>query len=385
MRAPNRDPASFTPPGGGEEFVGEIKPVNFSIKGRGAADRPQGRFESIAREAIDDGWPDGAEVESAKPQTEVAYETAKTIISRNQSPDLPFSQSINPYRGCEHGCIYCYARPTHAYLGLSPGLDFETRLFAKTNAVELLRRELAAPNYRCELIALGTNTDPYQPIERELGITRGIIEVLGACDHPIGIVTKSALVEREIDLLAPMAEKGLAQVFISIATLDHDVARKLEPRASAPARRMQAVRALAAAGIPVGVFASPVIPLITDSEIENVLDAAREAGATRASYTILRLPNEVNGLFQDWLQRHFPLRAAHVMSQVRQMRGGRDNDPQFGSRMTGEGIFAELIRRRFHVACRKLDLNTGERNQLDTSKFRKPAPPKANDAQLDLF
>jgi DNA repair photolyase len=363
---------------------GEIHPVPVSIKGRGAAGRPQGRFETLAREAIDDGWGTSAEDDgSATPRTEVAIEIAKSIISRNQSPDIPFSQSVNPYRGCEHGCIYCYARPTHAYLGLSPGLDFETKLFAKTNAAELLREELAAKNYRCELIALGTNTDPYQPIEREFRITRGVIEVLAGCDHPLGIVTKSALVERDIDLLAPMAEKGLAEVFISIATLDHELARRLEPRASAPARRLQAIRKLAEAGIPVGVFTSPVIPMLTDKDLEAVLEAAKDAGATNASYTIVRLPNEVSGLFQDWLQRHFPLRAEHVMSQIREMRGGRDNDPQFGSRMTGQGIFAELVRKRFKVACRRFGFDLTERHRLDTSSFRPPRP--VDSPQLDLF
>ena len=246
-----------------------------------------------------------------------------------------------------------------------------------------MRKELAAKNYRCELIALGTNTDPYQPIEREFGITRGVIEVLAECDHPLGIVTKSALVERDIDLLAPMAEKGLAEVFISIATLDQELARRLEPRASAPARRLQAIRKLAAAGIPVGVFTSPVIPMVTDKDLEAVLEAAKDAGATNASYTIVRLPNEVSGLFQEWLQRHFPLRAEHVMSQIREMRGGRDNDPQFGSRMTGQGIFAELVRKRFKLACRRFGFDLTERHRLDTLLFR---PPRQVDGpQLDLF
>jgi DNA repair photolyase len=376
----------------GVESVVEIKPIRVSIKGRGTAHRPQGRFETVDREAIDDGWPDVDEIDAdgapAKLRTEVAIETAKTIISRNQSPDLPFSQSINPYRGCEHGCIYCFARPTHAYLGMSPGLDFETKLIAKTNAAELLRKELAAPRYKCGLIAMGTNTDPYQPIERKYGITRQIIEVLAECNHPLGIVTKGALIERDIDLLAPMAAKGLVQVFFSVTSLDHDVARRLDPRASAPARRLQAISTLAAVGIPVGVLASPVIPLITDTGFEAVLRASREAGATRAGYSVLRLPHEVNGLFQDWLQRHYPLRAEHVMSQLRQMRGGRDNDPKFGSRIKGEGIFAELIRKRFDVACRKLGFDLSKRNQLDTSQFVPPATvpaPKKITPQLDLF
>jgi DNA repair photolyase len=379
-----RDPRPIAREPEADGAQGEIRPVPMTIKGRGAAGRPQGRFETIAREAVDDGWGELADDDIAeKPRTEVAIEIAKSIISRNQSPDIPFSQSVNPYRGCEHGCIYCYARPTHAYLGLSPGLDFETRLFAKTNAAELLRKELAAGSYRCELIALGTNTDPYQPIERDLRITRGVIEVLAECDHPLGIVTKSSLVERDIDLLAPMAEKGLAEVFISIATLDHEIARRLEPRASAPARRLQAIRRLSSAGIPVGVFTSPVIPMLTDKDLEAVLEAAKDAGATNASYTIVRLPNEVSGLFQEWLQRHFPLRAEHVMSQIRQMRGGRDNDPQFGSRMTGQGIFTDLIRKRFRIACRRIGFNLTERHRLDTSLFRPPRP--VDGPQLDLF
>jgi DNA repair photolyase len=378
----------------GVEPVGEIKPIRISIKGRGTAHSPQGRFETIGREAVDDGWQDASETDAdgaPRLRTEVSLETAKSIISRNQSPDLAFSQSINPYRGCEHGCIYCFARPTHAYLGLSPGLDFETKLFAKPNAAELLRKELAAPRYVCELIAMGTNTDPYQPIERKFGITREIIEVLAECNHPLGIVTKSSLIERDIDLLAPMAAKGLVQVFFSVTSLDNEVARRLDPRANAPARRLQAIAALAAAGIPVGVLASPVIPLITDMEFEAVLAAAREAGATRAGYSVLRLPHEVSGLFQDWLQRHYPLRAEHVMSQLRQMRGGRDTDSNFGSRMKGEGIFAELIRKRFDVACRRLGFDLSKRMQIDTSQFRAPeAPPAAPKQrkptpQLDLF
>jgi DNA repair photolyase len=370
----------------GVEGVVEVKPIRISIKGRGTAHSPQGRFEVIGREVVDDGWQDTAD-EDAPPKlrTEVAFETAKSIISRNQSPDLPFSQSINPYRGCEHGCIYCFARPSHAYLGLSPGLDFETKLFAKPNAAELLKKELAARSYVCDLIAMGTNTDPYQPIERKYKITRSIIEVLAECNHPLGIVTKGALVERDIDLLAPMAAKGLVQVFISITSLDHDIARKLDPRASAPARRLLAVRRLVDAGIPVGVLASPVIPLLTDTGFEAVLEASREAGATRAGYSLLRLPHEVSGLFQDWLQRHYPLRAGHVMSQLRQMSGGRDNDPNFGSRMRGQGIYAELIRKRFDVACRRLAFDLSKRNQLDTSQFRPPQRDKSNDPQLDLF
>ncbi len=383
-------PESVFPDDGGEEFVGEVKQIRFSIKGRGASFSPHIRFDAIAREAVDDGWnaSDEDEFATARPLTEVSIETAKSIITRNNSPDLAFSQSINPYRGCEHGCIYCFARPSHAYLGLSPGLDFETKLIAKTNAAELLRKELSAPRYVCELIALGTNTDPYQPIDREHKITREVIQVLAECNHPLGIVTKSALVERDIDLLAPMAEKGLVQVFMSITTLDHDLARKLDPRASAPARRLQCIERLVAAGIPVGVLSSPIIPVITDQGMEAVLAAARQAGATRAGYSVLRLPREVNDLFQDWLQRHFPQRAEHVMSQIRQMRGGQDNESQFGLRMKGEGIFAQLIRDRFRVACRKLGFDLSRRNQLDVSQFQPPQRPPAErpaTPQLDLF
>jgi len=350
-------------------------------KGRGATINPEGRFEKRAHEAYDDGWfQDALE---ARPQTVVSGERVKSIISRNDSPDVPFSQSINPYRGCEHGCIYCYARPSHAYLGLSPGLDFETRLFAKVNAAEVLAAELARPGYRCEMIAIGANTDPYQPIEREYRITRSIIEVLARCEHPIGIVTKNALIERDIDLLAPMAERDLVRVYVSLNNLDHDIARRLEPRCSAPARRLEAIRRLAGAGIPVGVLAAPVIPFLIDDQLERVLAAAREAGARDASYILVRLPYEISGLFRAWLEHHFPLKAAHVMSRIQSMRGGRDNDPRFGDRMRGNGEFAELLEKRFRVACRRLGYDVGERRyrELDTSRFR---PPDVS-GQLALF
>jgi DNA repair photolyase len=347
-------------------------------KGRGATVNPEGRFESVTREAFDDGW-DRAD-ETPPMRTFVTEEHAKSIITRNDSPDIPFTQSINPYRGCEHGCVYCYARPSHAYLNLSPGLDFETRLFAKVNAAELLRAELAKPGYVCDSISLGTNTDPYQPIEREYRITRGILELLAEHDHPVAIVTKSATVERDIDLLAPMAAKNLARVFLSIATLDHDVSRPMEPRTSAPRRRLEAIRRLSAAGIPTGVVVAPVVPFLTDHDIENVLDGAAEAGATSAGYVLLRLPFEVKDLFKAWLEQHFPLKAAHVMSRVREMRDGRENDPEFGSRMKGTGLFAELLGKRFKVACVRFGLNQG-RAALDTSQFR---PPKTS-PQLELF
>jgi DNA repair photolyase len=347
---------------------------NATIKGRGAGDNPQGRFECLARSAEPD------EEGKSTPATVVTLQQARSIITRNDSPDIPFTQSINPYQGCEHGCIYCYARPSHAYVGLSPGLDFETKLFAKANAAELLREELSRPGYRCEVIALGANTDPYQPIEREHRITRGILEVLREFRHPVGIVTKSSLIERDLDLLAPMAAEGLLHVFISVGTLDAEIARRLEPRAAAPYRRVESVRRLSEHGIPCGVLVAPMIPFLNDKDMESVLAAAHAAGASMGGYTIVRLPWEVKDLFKDWLKRHYPLKAAHIMARIRDMRGGRENDPEFGSRMRGEGPFAELIRRRFDVACKRLGLNTGERNRLDTAKFHLPSP-----AQRVLF
>ena len=306
---------------------------------------------------------------------------ARTIIARNDSPDIPFTQSINPYQGCEHGCVYCYARPSHAYLDLSPGLDFETKLFAKPNAVELLKAEMAKPGYVCDPIALGTNTDPYQPIERDWKITRQILELLSACDHPLTIVTKSALVERDIDILAPMAAKNLARVYLSITTLDRELARKLEPRAAAPQRRLAAVKALSDAGIPVGVLAAPMIPQLNDRDLEAILDAAAANGARWAGWILVRLPHEVKHLFRDWLAQHYPMRAGHVMSLIGQMRGGRDNDPNFGSRMRGTGLFADLMARRFDVACARLGLNSDRNARLDTSRFQ---PPRVG-PQLALF
>ncbi|MDQ6917371.1 MAG: PA0069 family radical SAM protein [Pseudomonadota bacterium] len=358
------------------------------LKGRGATFNPGNRFRHDTREAVDDGWtPPAAESGDDEPppplKTTVTIQRSRTIIARNASPDIPFTQSINPYQGCEHGCVYCYARPTHAYLDLSPGLDFETKLFAKPNAAELLVAELAKPGYVCDAIAMGTNTDPYQSIEREWKITRQIIEVLSACEHPLSIVTKSALVERDIDLLAPMAAKNLARVYISITTLDRDIARTLEPRAAAPHRRLAAVRALRDAGIPVGVMTAPIIPQLTDRDLEAILDAAAANGALYAGWTLVRLPHEVKDLFRDWLKQHQPLRAEHVMSVIQQMRGGRDNDPQFGSRMRGEGLFADLIGRRFEVACQRLGLNR-ERTPMDTSRFTPPRS-EAQRAQLTLF
>jgi DNA repair photolyase len=352
-----------------------------SVKGRGAALNPEGRFESLAREAFDDGWDTPVEEQASRPRTTVTAEHAKSVLTRNDSPDVPFTFSINPYRGCEHGCIYCYARPSHAYLELSPGLDFETRLFAKVNAAELLRKELARPGHRVEPIAIGVNTDAYQPIEREWRITRQVLDVLAECEHPCTLITKNAMIERDLDLLAPMAQKNLVQAFVSVTTLDHDLARRMEPRAAAPRRRLQAIRRLAAAGVPVGVMVAPVIPFLTDSELESTLEAAAEAGAQSAGYVLMRLPWELKALFRDWLEHHFPLKAAHVMSRVRQMRGGRENDPAFGSRMRGEGLLAELIEKRFDIACSRLGLNRERRAALDTTRFK----PPYGGPQLDLF
>lgn len=350
-------------------------------KGRGAALNPEGRFASERREAVDDDWAASADAAPVAPlRTDVVEEHARSIVSSNDSPDVPFTQSVNPYRGCEHGCIYCYARPSHAYLDLSPGLDFETRLFAKINAAELLRDTLARPGYRCRTIALGANTDPYQPVERRYRVTRSVLEVLAECRHPVGIVTKNALVLRDLDVLVPMARARLARVFISVTTLDHDIARRLEPRASSPTRRLEALRALAAAGVPCGVMVAPVIPFLTDDGLERVLEAAAAAGARQAGCVLLRLPHEVNGLFRDWLANHYPDKAAHVMSRVRQMRGGRHNDPSFGGRMRGQGVVADLLEQRFRKACQRLGLNR-EAQELDTTRFR----PPARGGQMTLF
>ena len=351
---------------------------------RGALSQIAGRFESEARDPFDDGW--AREDEPLEPlKTVVTVERARSIISRNDSPDIPFEQSINPYRGCEHGCVWCYARPSHAYLELSPGLDFETRLFAKTNAAELLRGELAKTGYVVSPISLGANTDCYQPIERKHRITRQIVEVLSECNHPLTIVTKSALVERDLDLLAPMAAKNLVKVFVSIDTLDHALARKMEPRAASPKRRLDTLRALSAAGVPCGVMVAPLIPALNDRTLEHVLEEAAQAGAQEAAYVILRLPNELKDIFKEWLAAHYPQRAAHVISIVRQMRGGKDNDPRFGERMRGTGNFAELISKRFAIACKRFGLNGhgGGRRvpELDCSRF---VPPSAG-GQLKLF
>ncbi|WP_181699238.1 PA0069 family radical SAM protein [Chthonobacter albigriseus] len=348
-------------------------------RGRGAGLNPSGRFEAEAKVAFDDGW--GSSDELPPFQTTVTPERARTIITRNESPDISFDRSINPYRGCEHGCVYCFARPTHAYMGLSPGLDFESRLFVKPNAAELLERELGAPSYQPRTIAIGTNTDPYQPIEKEYRITRSILEVLAKTNHPVAIVTKSALVTRDIDILAPMAEKGLAKVAISVTTLDRKIARAMEPRASAPHRRLEAIKALSDAGIPTGVMAAPIVPAVTDFEIERILDAAAAHGAREAGYVLLRLPLEVSELFRDFLLREFPDRYRHVMNVLRSMRGGKDYDAEWGKRMRGTGPYAWQIGRRFEMAAKRLGLNRNKA-KLTTELFAKPAN---GGVQLNLF
>jgi DNA repair photolyase len=349
------------------------------VKGRGAVDNREGRYETRMSVLEDDGWHGEWDDQPGRPATTVSEEAARSLIQRNNSPDSGPDATINPYRGCEHGCIYCYARPSHSYLGLSPGLDFETRLFAKSNAVHVLREELSRPGYRPVPIMLGANTDAYQPVERRRRLSRGVLEVLAETRHPVTIVTKNALVERDIDLLADMAAHRLATVTLSITTLDTDISRRMEPRASAPARRLQAISNLAAAGIPVGVNIAPVVPFLTDSELETILSAAVDAGACHASYVLLRLPWEVAPLFRDWLQEHFPLKAAHVMSRMQQMRGGRDYDANFATRMRGTGAYAQLLGQRFSRMCVRLGLSM-HFPALDCTQFRAPTGP-----QLALF
>jgi len=353
-------------------------------KGRGAASNRSGRYEAWTREDVDDGWSgDGGGTDDegpvAKLRTTLTPDASRKVISWNQSPDVPFDRSINPYRGCEHGCVYCYARPTHAWLGLSPGLDFESRLYYKPDAAERLREELAARGYRPAAIALGANTDAYQPCERRLRITRGVLEVLSECAHPVTVVTKSALVERDLDLLAPMAARRLASVAVSVTTLDPALARRLEPRAAAPARRLETIRRLAGAGVPVRVLVAPLIPALTDAELERILERAGEAGARAASYIVLRLPLEIRDLFEEWLAEHYPEKAARVMGRVRDLRGGRAYESGFGTRMRGTGELAALIARRFEVATRRLGYADPE--PLDAGRFR----PPSRTGQLDLF
>ncbi len=345
-------------------------------KGRGAQSSPDSRYNTESHESVDDGW-DSHDSEAA-PQTEIAVETARTIIARNRSPDIPFEQSINPFRGCEHGCIYCYARPGHSYLGLSPGLDFETKLTVKPDAADLLRRELTAKNYRCSPIALGANTDPYQPIERRYWITRQILEVLSEFDHPVTITTKSSLVERDIDILQAMAAKNLVRVYMSVTTLNPELSRRLEPRASSPQRRLQTFAELKRAGIPAGVMVAPLIPVLTDPELERILQAASAAGAETAEYILVRLPLEVAPLFEEWLYAHVPGQAEHVLTRIRDCRGGRDNDPRFGHRLRGDGFYADMLAQRFRVAARRYGLSKPAR-PLDGKLFR------GGPLQLDLF
>jgi DNA repair photolyase len=352
--------------------VEEVRVPLQAIKGRGTATRFAHRFEQDARESFDDGW-EGDEADApGVPRTEVIWENARSIIATNDSPDIYFDRSINPYRGCEHGCIYCYARPSHSYLNLSPGLDFETKIIAKRNTVDLLRSELARKGYRPGMIAIGTATDCYQPVERELRLTRGVIEVLKEANHPLGLVTKSSGVERDIDLLAAMAEKNLAAVYVTITTLDADLARKLEPRAAAPHRRLRILETLAEHGIPCGVSLAPQIPFLND-DMEQVLEAAWEAGAREAFYHVIRLPWEVAPLFRQWLQTHYPQRADRVMHRIQEMRGGKDYDSDFATRMKGSGTWAALIGQRFQKASRRLGFNA-KKLDFSTDLFRPPGP-----------
>ena len=341
-----------------------------SLKGRGALSNPDGRFCRLSSQTVDDGW--YAEEPPSSIATSVEPDHARSVISTNDSPDISFEQSINPYRGCEHGCVYCYARPSHAYLGLSSGLDFETRLFYKADAARRLTEELARPGHVCKPIILGANTDPYQPIERRLEVTRSILQVLWQCRHPVSIVTKGTLILRDLDVLADMARDGLASVAVSVTTLDPELKRRLEPRAAAPQSRLVVIRRLAAAGVPVGVLVAPVIPAITDHELESIIEAAAAAGARSAGYVLLRLPHDLGTLFREWLAEHYPQRAQHVMSLIAALRGGRDNDPRFGSRMRGTGPFAELLRKRFELACGRHGLHRGRGVPLVTTLFQPP-------------
>lgn len=354
------------------------KPTPF--KGRGALSNQEGRFESTRVMAEDDGW--YQEQESKRPTTEVREERARSVITHNDSPDVGFSQAINPFRGCEHGCVYCYARPSHAYLNLSPGLDFETKLTAKTNIAEVLREQLARPGYQCSPINIGSNTDVYQPIEKRWGLTRAALSVLNDCNHPCTIVTKNALIERDLDLLVAMAQRRLVQVFISINSLDNRLAARLEPWASAPHRRMQIVKHLHEAGVPVGVLVSPIIPALNERDVEALIEQAAGNGANSIGYTCIRLPHELKQLFREWLEQHYPDRASHIISLIQQMNGGKDYDSNFDTRMHGQGIFAKLIEQRVSVAVRKAGLERAWEQQLDTSAF---IPPRKAGPQGELF
>lgn len=353
------------------------KNLTSPLRGRGALGNPDNRYAEWQRETLDDGW--GSLDQPVEPiRTTLTRDSSRTIITYNDSPDVGFDRSINPYRGCEHGCIYCFARPTHAYLSLSPGLDFETKLFYKPDAAAQLRNELDKKSYQCQPLMLGINTDAWQQAERQLGITRQILEVLQEYRHPLGIVTKSALIERDIDILAEMAQHDLVSVAISITTLDRSLSRTLEPRAAAPQRRLEMVRRLAEAGIPVGVLIAPLIPVLTDSELESIMEASRAAGARYAGYVLLRMPLEIEGLFEQWLHTHAPLKAEHVLSRMRDCHGGKTYDTRFGERMRGNGPYAELIAQRYRMACKKLDLDN--HTSLDISQFKRPG-----DTQIALF
>ncbi len=349
------------------------------LKGRGSASRPDQRFQELQREWLDDGWGSLEQLPEAVTTT-LEVDRARSIISYNNSPDVGFERSINPYRGCEHGCVYCFARPTHAYLGLSPGLDFESRLFYKPQAAELLRKELGKRGYTCAPMAVGINTDAYQPAEKKLGITRQCLEVLREANHPIAIVTKSALIERDLDILAPMAERNLVHVAISLTTLDRNLSRRLEPRAAAPQRRLQTIRRLSEVGVPVSVFLAPIIPVLNDGEIERLLEAAKQAGARDAEYILLRLPHELKEIFVQWLEQHEPLKASHVMQRIYDSRGGKAYDANYAQRMVGTGPFADLLRQRFRVVCRRLGFTDSP--PLDCTRF---VPPAADERQMPLF
>ena len=359
-----------------------VKPPE-AHKGRGALSNPEGRFESIRKFVEDDGWNRPLEDEDELPplKTEVRPDPTRTLISRNASPDIPFSQSINPYKGCEHGCIYCYARPSHAYLNLSPGLDFETKLFYKADAAELLDKELRKPGYRVSSFMLGANTDPYQPVEKKLMVTRSILEVVQRFHHPVAIITKSTLVTRDLDILSELAKERLVSVMVSITTLDDGLKRSLEPRTASPQGRLRTVETLAKAGVPVGVMTAPIIPMINDAEMERILELAAGAGACSAGYVLLRLPYELKDLFKEWLTEHYPLKAEHVMSLIRQSRGGGEYQSEFGTRMRGTGKYAELIAQRFALACKRLKLGLSRRMGIDLTRFR--VPPEGG--QLDLW
>lgn len=352
----------------------------MKTKNRGAISNPDGRFEKENREDFHDGW-DLEEETLPFLETTLFKETSKSIITTNDSPDIGFDQSINPYRGCEHGCIYCYARPAHSYVNLSPGLDFETKIFYKPNAAELLESELNKKKYVCKNIVIGANTDPYQPTESKLQITRKLLEVLNRYNHPVSLITKGSLIERDLDILSEMASKNLVKVAVSVTTLSTQLKTTLEPRTAAPKARIRVIRNLTTAGIPVRTMVAPIIPMINDMEIEKILQAVSEAGAKQASYVLVRLPHEVKDLFREWLEQHYPDRAQHVMSLIMQMRGGREYDSTFGKRMKGEGNFAELIATRFYLACKKYGLNVKSDPPLTTSLFKRPS----ESSQLDLF